>query len=150
MCLCIIVPVAHGIAHRLIAEVIDELDIEGKTVGVSPVDVLTTTIYFNCDMVQAAHGRAPAVATGIKGKSRQLCVYVPRRRKFGGNWYGRNCSCRYKGEKITVVFINNAIYGMTSGQMATTLIGQVTTTILLEGNRSFTGILSRFVNFYLH
>ncbi|NLP13213.1 MAG: 2-oxoglutarate oxidoreductase [Clostridium sp.] len=121
----------HGIAHRLIAEVIDELDIEGKTVGVSPVGcAYNNYIYFNCDMVQAAHGRAPAVATGIKRVNPDNFVFTYQGDgDLAAIGTAEIVHAATRGEKITVVFINNAIYGMTSGQMApTTLIGQVTTT----------------------
>jgi len=121
----------HGIAHRLIAEVIDELDIEGKTVGVSPVGcAYNNYIYFNCDMVQAAHGRAPAVATGIKRVNSDNFVFTYQGDgDLAAIGTAEIVHAATRGEKITVVFINNAIYGMTSGQMApTTLIGQVTTT----------------------
>ena len=118
------------IAHRLIAEVIDELDIEGKTVGVSPVGcAYNNYIYFNCDMVQAAHGRAPAVATGIKRVNPDNFVFTYQGDGDLAIGTAEIVHAATRGEKITVVFINNAIYGMTSGQMApTTLIGQVTTT----------------------
>ncbi len=121
----------HGIAHRLIAEVIDELGIEGKTVGVSPVGcAYNNYIYFNCDMVQAAHGRAPAVATGIKRVHPDNFVFTYQGDgDLAAIGTAEIVHAATRGEKITVIFINNAIYGMTSGQMApTTLIGQVTTT----------------------
>ena len=121
----------HGIIHRIVAEVIDELSIEGSTVGVSPVGcTYNNYLYFNCDMVQAAHGRAPAVATGLKRS-------LPGRTVFTYQGDGDLAAigtaeivhAATRGEKITTVFVNNAIYGMTSGQMApTTLVGQVTTT----------------------
>lgn len=121
----------HGIIHRLVAEVLDELEIEGNTVGVSSVGCTYNNYeYFNCDMVQAAHGRAPAVATGIKRS-------LPGRAVFTYQGDGDLAAigtaeivhAATRGEKITTVFVNNAIYGMTSGQMApTTLLGQVTTT----------------------
>ena len=121
----------HGIAHRLVAEAIDELDIEGKTIGVSPVGcAYNNYLYFNCDMVQAAHGRAPAVATGIK---RSLPGNVVFTYQGDGDLAAIGTSeivhAAARGETITVIFINNTIYGMTSGQMApTTLLGQMTTT----------------------
>ncbi len=121
----------HGIIHRLVAEVIDELGIEGDTVGVSPVGcTYNNYLYFNCDMVQAAHGRAPAVATGIKRS-------LPGKNVFTYQGDGDLAAigtaeivhAATRGEKITTIFVNNAIYGMTSGQMApTTLVNQVTTT----------------------
>ncbi|MBQ3848758.1 MAG: 2-oxoglutarate oxidoreductase [Clostridia bacterium] len=121
----------HGVIHRLVAEVLDELGIEGTTVGVASVGcTYNSYLYFNCDMVQAAHGRAPAVATGIKRS-------LPERHVFTYQGDGDLAAigtaeivhAATRGEKITTIFVNNAIYGMTSGQMApTTLIGQVTTT----------------------
>ncbi|NMA33475.1 MAG: 2-oxoglutarate oxidoreductase [Clostridiaceae bacterium] len=121
----------HGIVHRLIAEVIDELGIEGKTIGVSPVGcAYNNYLYFNCDMVQAAHGRAPAVATGIKRVHPGNVVFTYQGDgDLAAIGTAEIVHAANRGEKITTVFINNAIYGMTSGQMApTTLIGQVTTT----------------------
>jgi 2-oxoglutarate ferredoxin oxidoreductase subunit beta len=121
----------HGIAHRLVAEAIDALKIREKTIGIAPVGCSVTAYnYFNCDMQQAAHGRAPAVATGIKR-------VLPDRVVFTYQGDGDLASigmaeivhAANRGEKITVIFINNAIYGMTGGQMApTTLPGQITTT----------------------
>lgn len=122
---------SHGIVHRLIAEVIDELEIEGKTIGVSPVGCTYNNYeYFNCDMVQAAHGRAPAVATGIKRVHPDNVVFAYQGDgDLAAIGTAEIIHAATRGEKITVVFVNNAIYGMTSGQMApTTLVGQVTTT----------------------
>lgn len=121
----------HGIVHRLVAEVIDELGIEGNTIGVSPVGcAYNNYLYFNCDMVQAAHGRAPAVATGIKRVHPQNAVFTYQGDgDLASIGTAEIVHAANRGEKITTIFINNAIYGMTSGQMApTTLIGQVTTT----------------------
>lgn len=121
----------HGIAHRLIAEVIDELGIEGSTIGVSPVGcAYNNYLYFNCDMVQAAHGRAPAVATGIKRVHPGSMVFTYQGDgDLASIGTAEIVHAANRGEKITTIFINNAIYGMTSGQMApTTLLGQVTTT----------------------
>ena len=121
----------HGIIHRLVAEALDELGIGDKAVGVAPVGCAVFAYdYFNCDMMEAAHGRAPAVATGIKR-------VLPDRAVFTYQGDGDLASigtaeivhAATRGEKITVIFVNNAIYGMTCGQMApTTLPGQVTTT----------------------
>ena len=121
----------HGIIHRLVAESLDELGIGDKAVGVAPVGCAVFAYdYFNCDMMEAAHGRAPAVATGIKR-------VLPDRAVFTYQGDGDLASigtaeivhAATRGEKITVIFVNNAIYGMTGGQMApTTLPGQVTTT----------------------
>lgn len=121
----------HGIVHRLIAEVIDELGIEGRTIGVSPVGCTYNNYeYFNCDMVQAAHGRAPAVATGIKRVNPDNVVFAYQGDgDLAAIGTAEIVHAAARGEKITTVFVNNAIYGMTSGQMApTTLINQVTTT----------------------
>lgn len=121
----------HGIIHRLIAEVMDELGIEGKTVGVSPVGcTYNNYLFFNCDMVQAAHGRAPAVATGIKRVNPGNMVFTYQGDgDLAAIGTAEIVHAAARGEKITTIFVNNAIYGMTSGQMApTTLINQVTTT----------------------
>lgn len=121
----------HGIIHRLVAEVMDELDIAGITVGIAPVGCSVFAYnYFNCDMVQAAHGRAPAIATGLKRS-------MPDKMIFSYQGDGDLASigtaeivhAAHRGENITVIFVNNAIYGMTGGQMApTSLVGQKTTT----------------------
>jgi Pyruvate:ferredoxin oxidoreductase and related 2-oxoacid:ferredoxin oxidoreductases, beta subunit len=121
----------HGIVHRLIAETLDELQIEGKTIGVSPVGCTYNNYeYFNCDMVQAAHGRAPAVATGIKRVHPDNVVFAYQGDgDLAAIGTAEIVHAAARGEKITVIFVNNAIYGMTSGQMApTTLVNQVTTT----------------------
>ena len=121
----------HGTVHRLIAEVLDELEIEGKTIGVSPVGCTYNNYeYFNCDMVQAAHGRAPAVATGIKRVHPGNVVFAYQGDgDLAAIGTAEIVHAAARGEKITVVFVNNAIYGMTAGQMApTSLINQVTTT----------------------
>lgn len=121
----------HGIIHRIVAEVLDELGIEGTTVGVSPVGcTYNNYLYFNCDMVQAAHGRAPAVATGLRRSlpDRQVFTYQGDG-DLAAIGTAEIVHAATRGEKITTIFVNNAIYGMTSGQMApTTLIGQVSTT----------------------
>jgi 2-oxoglutarate ferredoxin oxidoreductase subunit beta len=121
----------HGIVHRLVAEVIDELNIEGTTIGVSPVGcAYNNYLYFNCDMQQAAHGRAPAVATGVKRVHPDKVVFTYQGDgDLAAIGTAEIVHAAARCEKITTVFINNAIYGMTSGQMApTTLVGQVTTT----------------------
>ncbi len=121
----------HGIIHRLVAEVLDELNIEGNTVGVSPVGCTYNNYeYFNCDMVQAAHGRAPAVATGLKRSLPDKVVFTYQGDgDLAAIGTAEIVHAATRGEKITTVFVNNAIYGMTSGQMApTTLVGQITTT----------------------
>lgn len=121
----------HGIIHRLIAEAIDELGIEGQTIGIAPVGCAVFAYnYFNCDMVQAAHGRAPAVATGIKRVNPNNIVFTYQGDgDLAAIGTAEIVHAAARGEKITTVFVNNAIYGMTNGQMApTTLIGQVTDT----------------------
>jgi len=121
----------HGIVHRLVAEAIDELGIEGRTIGVAPVGCSVMAYdYFACDMIEASHGRAPAVATGVK---RSLPDHVVFTYQGDGDLASiglcETVSCACRGENVTVIFINNAIYGMTGGQMApTSLIGQVTQT----------------------
>ncbi len=132
----------HGIVHRLVAEVIDELDIEGNTIGVSPVGcAYNNYLYFNCDMVQAAHGRAPAVATGIKRVHPGNIVFTYQGDgDLASIGTAEIVHAANRGEKITTIFINNGIYGMTSGQMApTTLLGQVTTTSPFGRRSEFEG-----------
>ncbi len=127
----------HGIIHRLIAEVIDELGIEGDTIGVSPVGCAYNNYeYFKCDMVQAAHGRAPAVATGIKRADPSKTVFAYQGDgDLAAIGTAEIIHAATRGEKISTIFVNNAIYGMTSGQMApTTLLNQVTTTTPLGRN----------------
>lgn len=121
----------HGIIHRLVAEVIDELEIEGKTIGVSPVGCTYNNYeYFNCDMVQAAHGRAPAVATGLKRVHPDNVIFTYQGDgDLAAIGTAEIVHAAARGENITTIFVNNAIYGMTGGQMApTTLINQVTAT----------------------
>ena len=121
----------HGIIHRLVAEVIDELGIEGKTIGVAPVGCSVLAYnYFNCDMIQAAHGRAPAVATGAKRSNPDKVVFTYQGDgDLAAIGTAETVHAATRGENITVIFVNNAIYGMTGGQMApTTLPGQVTQT----------------------
>ena len=121
----------HGIIHRLVAEAIDELGVTGKTIGVAPVGCSVFAYnYFNCDMVQAAHGRAPAVATGIKRSDPNNIVFTYQGDgDLAAIGTAETVHSAARGENITVIFVNNAIYGMTGGQMApTTLPGQVTQT----------------------
>lgn len=121
----------HGIIHRLVAEAIDELGIQDKTVGVAPVGCAVFAYeYFNCDMHEAAHGRAPAVATGIKRVLPENIVFTYQGDgDLASIGAAEIVHAAARSENITVIFINNAIYGMTGGQMApTTLLGQVTTT----------------------
>ena len=121
----------HGIIHRLVAEVIDELGIEGKTVGVAPVGCSVFAYnYFNCDMIEAAHGRAPAVATGVKRSDPENIVFTYQGDgDLAAIGLAEIMSAANRGENFTVIFANNQTYGMTGGQMApTTLIGQKSTT----------------------
>ena len=121
----------HGIIHRLVAEAIDELGIQGKTVGIAPVGCAVFAYnYFNVDMMEAAHGRAPAVATGCKRVNPNNIVFTYQGDgDLASIGAAEITHAATRGENITVIFVNNAIYGMTGGQMApTTLPGQVTTT----------------------
>lgn len=121
----------HGIIHRLIAEVLEEMDVLETAIGVSPVGCTYNNYeYFSCDMLQAAHGRAPAVATGVKRVHPKALVFTYQGDgDLAAIGTAEIVHAAARGEKITTIFVNNAIYGMTSGQMApTTLLGQVTTT----------------------
>ncbi len=121
----------HGIVHRLVAEAMDELGIEGRTVGVAPVGCSVMAYnYFNCDMVEAAHGRAPAVATGLKRANPDSVVFTYQGDgDLASIGMAETVHAAARNENITVIFINNAIYGMTGGQMApTSLPGQITQT----------------------
>jgi len=132
----------HGIVHRLVAEVIDELGIEGQTVGVAPVGCSVFAYnYFNCDMIEAAHGRAPAVATGVKRTRPDRVVFTYQGDgDLAAIGTAETVHSATRGENITIIFINNAIYGMTGGQMApTTLPGQVTTTSPYGRDRKIQG-----------
>ncbi|MDP4158564.1 MAG: thiamine pyrophosphate-dependent enzyme [Bacillota bacterium] len=117
----------HGIIHRLVAEVIDELGIREETIGVSPVGCSVLAYnYFNIDMQEAAHGRAPAVATGIKRVFPRKVVFTYQGDgDLASIGIGEIVHAAARGEKFTTIFVNNAIYGMTGGQMApTTILGQ--------------------------
>jgi len=121
----------HGIIHRLVAEVIDELGVEASTVGIAPVGCSVFAYnYFNCDMIEAPHGRAPAVATGVKRANPDLTVFTYQGDgDLAAIGTAETVHVGARGENITIIFVNNAIYGMTGGQMApTTLLGQVSTT----------------------
>ncbi|HEX3026881.1 MAG TPA: thiamine pyrophosphate-dependent enzyme [Clostridia bacterium] len=121
----------HGIVHRLVAEAIDDLGIEGRTIGVAPVGCAVMSYdYFSVDMVEAPHGRAPAVATGIKRSLPDRIVFTYQGDgDLAAIGTAETVHSATRGENITIIFINNAIYGMTGGQMApTTLPGQVTQT----------------------
>lgn len=121
----------HGIIHRLIAECMDELDITGKTIGVAPVGCAVFAYdYFNCDMLEAAHGRAPAVATGVKRVHPDKVVFTYQGDgDLAAIGTAETVHIATRGENVTTIFVNNAIYGMTGGQMApTSLPGQITQT----------------------
>lgn len=121
----------HGIIHRLVAETIDELGIEGNTIGIAPVGCAVFAYnYFNCDMIEAAHGRAPAVATGAKRANPDRILFTYQGDgDLASIGMAETVHAATRNENITVIFINNAIYGMTGGQMApTSLPGQVTQT----------------------
>ncbi|WP_366924213.1 thiamine pyrophosphate-dependent enzyme [Metallumcola ferriviriculae] len=121
----------HGLVHRLIAETIDELDVRESSVGVASVGCSVLTYeYFNMDMQQASHGRAPAVATGIKRVSPETLVFTYQGDgDLAAIGTSETIHAAARGENITIIFINNSCFGMTGGQMApTTLVGQKTTT----------------------
>ena len=121
----------HGIIHRLVAEAIDDLGIEGIAVGIAPVGCAVMAYdYFACDMVEAAHGRAPAVATGIKRSLPGNIVFTYQGDgDLASIGMAETVHAAARNENITVIFVNNAIYGMTGGQMApTSLPGQITQT----------------------
>ena len=121
----------HGIIHRLVAEAIDNLGIEGEAIGVAPVGCAVMAYdYFACDMIEAAHGRAPATATGIKRCRPDNIVFTYQGDgDLASIGMAETVHAAARNENITVIFVNNAIYGMTGGQMApTSLPGQVTQT----------------------
>ena len=121
----------HGIIHRLVAEVLDELGVEGDAIGVAPVGCSVLAYnYFACDMVEAAHGRAPAVATGLKRAMPNHVIFTYQGDgDLASIGMAEIVHAAARRENITVIFVNNAIYGMTGGQMApTTLPNQVTQT----------------------
>ncbi len=121
----------HGIIHRLVGEAMEELGILGKAIGVAPVGCAVMAYdYFNCDMIQAPHGRAPAVATGAKRANPDNIVFTYQGDgDLAAIGTAETVHAATRGENITIIFVNNAIYGMTGGQMApTTLPNQVTQT----------------------
>ncbi len=121
----------HGIVHRLIAETIDELDIRGRTVGVAPVGCAVLMYnYIDVDFQEGSHGRAPAMATGIKRVRPDLMVFTYQGDgDLASIGMGEIVHAANRGERFTTIFINNAVYGMTGGQMApTTMPDQRTTT----------------------
>jgi 2-oxoglutarate ferredoxin oxidoreductase subunit beta len=121
----------HGVIHRMVGEALDELGVRGKAAGVAPVGCSVLAYeYFNCDMFEASHGRAPAVATGAKRSRPELTVFTYQGDgDLASIGMAEIVHAANRGEKLTVIFVNNAIYGMTGGQMApTTMPGQRTTT----------------------
>lgn len=133
---------SHGVVHKLIAECLVELGVLGKAIGVAPVGCAVKAYeYFNADMAQAPHGRAPAVATGIKRARPDNIVFTYQGDgDLAAIGTAEIVHAAARGENITVIFINNAIYGMTGGQMApTTLPGQVTQTSPYGRDVSYAG-----------
>jgi len=132
----------HSVVHRLIAETMDELDIRMRTICIAPVGcAVFADKYFNCDAIQGAHGRGPAIATGLKRSRPDTIVF-----SYQGDGdlasigMAEIVHAAARGENITVIFINNTIYGMTGGQMApTTLVGQVATTAPKGRNEKLQG-----------
>lgn len=121
----------HGIVHKLIGECLEELGLLDTAVGICPVGcAVFAGNYFSCDCIEAAHGRAPAVATGVKRTHPDQCVFTYQGDgDLASIGTAEIVHAAMRGEKITTIFINNAIYGMTGGQMApTTLVGQKATT----------------------
>ncbi len=132
----------HGIIHRLVAEVIDELGIRNRTAGIAPVGCAVFAYkYFDIDMYEAPHGRAPAVATGYKRVHPENFIFTYQGDgDLAAIGTAEIVQAAHRGEKITTIFVNNAIYGMTGGQMApTTLLGQKTTTSPLGRSKEHSG-----------
>lgn len=139
----------HGIVHRLVAETIDELGIAGRTVGIAPVGCAVLAYnYFNFDFQEAAHGRAPAMATGMKRVRPDLIVFTYQGDgDLASIGIGEIIHAANRGEKFTTIFINNAIYGMTGGQMApTTMPGQRASTAPMGRDTDETGMPMRMAN----
>lgn len=133
----------HGIIHRLVGEVLEELDVLDKSIMVAPVGCSTFIYdYINCHAQQAAHGRAPAVATGIKRVQPESVVFTYQGDgDLASIGTAEIVHAAMRGEKITVIFVNNAIYGMTGGQVApTTLLGQKASTAPLGRDKSHSGM----------
>ncbi len=139
----------HGIVHRLVAEAIDELGIVDRTVGIAPVGCAVLAYnYFDCDFQEAAHGRAPAMATGIKRVRPDLMVFTYQGDgDLASIGMGEIIHAANRGEKFTTIFINNAIYGMTGGQMApTTMPGQRASTAPMGRDTDQTGMPIKMAN----
>ena len=133
----------HGIIHRLVAEAIDALGIEGRTIGVAPVGCSVLAYnYFNLDMTVAAHGRAPAVATGLKRADPETIVFTYQGDgDLASIGMAEAVHAAARNENITIIFVNNAVYGMTGGQMApTSLPGQITQTSPLGRDEALCGL----------
>lgn len=132
----------HGTAHRMVAEVLEELDVVERTIAIATVGCSVYAYeYFNTDAIQASHGRGPAVATGVKRTQPDSIVFTYQGDgDLASIGMGEIIHAAARGENFTVVFINNAVYGMTQGQMApTTLLGQKTTTTPLGRDAEHAG-----------
>ncbi|MEA3297432.1 MAG: thiamine pyrophosphate-dependent enzyme [candidate division Zixibacteria bacterium] len=132
----------HGVIHRLIAEALDELGLRERTLGVAPVGCSVMAYnYFRTDFLEAAHGRAPAFATGFKRMRPDMIVFTYQGDgDLASIGMGEIVHAANRGEKFTTIFVNNAVYGMTGGQMApTTLPGQITTTCPMGRDVSLVG-----------
>ena len=132
----------HGIIHRLVAEALDAFDLGGRTIGVASVGCSVFAYqYFSCDMQQAAHGRAPAVATGIKRVLPERIVFTYQGDgDLAAIGTAEIVHAAARGENITVIFVNNAIYGMTGGQMAPTTLQEQVTLTTPRGRRQQEGL----------
>lgn len=128
----------HGVIHRLLAEVIDELGIRDRTVGIAPVGCAVLMYnYIDCDFQEAAHGRAPAQATGMKRVRPDLVVFTYQGDgDLASIGMGEIVHAANRGEKFTTIFVNNAVYGMTGGQMAPTTMPEQRTTTSPFGRKS--------------
>ena len=136
----------HGVIHRIVAESLDELGLRERAVGVAPVGCSVLAYnYFNCDFLEAAHGRAPAFATGLKRVNPNLIVFTYQGDgDLASIGMAEIIHAANRGEKFTTIFVNNAIYGMTGGQMApTTLPQQVTSTCPFGRDTDETGFPMR-------
>ena len=125
----------HGVIHKIVGEVLEELDILGKTIAIAPVGCSVMAYeYFNCDGIQASHGRAPAVATGVKRTNPEKVVFTYQGDgDLAAIGMAEIVHAAHRGDNITVIFVNNAIYGMTGGQMAPTTLNQMKTTTTPTG-----------------